>query len=324
MTGEVLWPGTAKSSVNGLGGGAEPTTPLLGPASEPDQQRRPPPPADVESGRFRPALEALRLVVAPTTLLGALLFYFGWVFTNARSLYFGIDPSILGLSNQDYLLRSIDPVFLPLGALLLIGLVLVAVHRALEWVLDRPDPGRLLTPLVVVLAVVGSVLFAVGMAGVVNRPLFGIDFLLTPASLGLGVGCASYAVYLRRRLLPAAGGHSSVAAVLVVMLVVLSLFWATGDWAQAVGRGRARQLAQGLGQRPGVVVHSGAPLHLDAAGVTETVLDSPTPGYRYHGLKLLIRSGGKFFLLPASWTPSNGMVIVLPDSDQLRFEFTRR
>lgn len=320
MTGEVLGPGTAKSSVNGLGGQAEPRVPVPEPG-----QRPPPPPGDANAGlRFRPALEALRSVVAPTTLLGALLFYFGWVFTNARSLYFGIDPSTLGLSNQDYLLRSIDPVFLPLGALLLIGLVLVGVHRALERALECPDSGRFLTPLVAVLALIGSVLFAVGLAGVANRPLFGIDFLLTPASLGLGLACASYAVHLRRRRLSPAGTRSSVAPVLVAMLVVLSLFWATGDWAQAVGRGRARQLAQGLGQRPGVVVYSDSPLHLDAPGVTETVLGGPAPVYRYQGLKLLIRSGGKFFLLPAGWTPLDGETIVLSDRDDLRLEFMPR
>ena len=273
---------------------------------------------------FRPAVEAVRLVVAPTTLLGALLFYFGWVFTNARSLYFGIDPSTLGFSNQDYLLRSIDPVFLPFGALLLVGLVGVAAHRAVDRVLERRDGERLLAPVVLVLAVVGSVLFAVGMAGVANRPLLGTDFLLTPAGLGVGVACVSYAAYLRGRLLPMGASRSPVAAVLVAMLVVLCLFWATGDWAQAVGRGRAQQLAQSLRQRPGVVVYSDGPLHLDVPGVTETVLGGPSPVYRYRGLKLLIRSGGKFFLLPATWTPRDGVAVVLADGDGLRFEFTPR
>ena len=324
MTGEVRSPERATGASNGLAAAGE--LPVqAGPVPAAGRPLTGTPAADADGVLgFRPAVEAVRLVVAPTTLLGALLFYFGWVFTNARSLYFGIDPSTLGFSNQDYLLRSIDPVFLPFGALLLVGLVLVAAHRALDRVLERHDGERLVGPLPAVLAVVGAVLFAVGMAGVADRPLFGTDFLLTPAGLGLGVACASYAAYLRGRLRPATQRRSPVAAVLVALLVVLSLFWATGDWARAVGRGRAQQLAQALGQRPGVVVYSDAPLHLDAPGVTETVLDGPAPVYRYRGLKLLIRSGGKFFLLPATWTPRHGVAVVLPDSDGLRFEFTPR
>ena len=43
--------------------------------------------------------------------------------------------------------------------------------------------------------------------------------------------------------------------------------------------------------------------------------------YRYSGLRLLIRSGGKYFLLPGNWTRDAGTVIVLGDRPDYRFEF---
>ena len=70
----------------------------------------------------RRALELIGLVVAPTTLVTALAFYFGWVLTNSRASYFGIDASALGYSTQDYLLRSADALFVPLGSVFVLAL----------------------------------------------------------------------------------------------------------------------------------------------------------------------------------------------------------
>jgi hypothetical protein len=45
--------------------------------------------------------------------------------------------------------------------------------------------------------------------------------------------------------------------------------------------------------------------------------------FRYTGLKLIVRAGGRWFLLPAGWTPGNrGAALLLPDTDDLRVEFT--
>jgi Zn-dependent protease with chaperone function len=40
-------------------------------------------------------------IVAPTTLLTALLFYFGWSFAYWFFAYFGVDSTVLGLTTQD-------------------------------------------------------------------------------------------------------------------------------------------------------------------------------------------------------------------------------
>src|SRR5439155_16037893 len=47
-------------------------------------------------GRLRTALETTGLVVAPVTLLTALLVYFGWASSNALWMYFGVDQSVIG------------------------------------------------------------------------------------------------------------------------------------------------------------------------------------------------------------------------------------
>ena len=55
-------------------------------------------------------------IVAPATLLTALAYYFGWRRERAFAGYFGIDPSVLGFSTSDYILRSVDALFVPVSA----------------------------------------------------------------------------------------------------------------------------------------------------------------------------------------------------------------
>src|SRR5829696_4296771 len=55
-----------------------------------------------------PLLKVLGQVVAPATLITALLIFFGWSRTTALFGWFGIDPTSLGFSSTDYLLTSQD------------------------------------------------------------------------------------------------------------------------------------------------------------------------------------------------------------------------
>ena len=274
-------------------------------------------------------IAATRHVVAPTTLLTALAFYFGWVYTNARALYFGIDPSALGFSTQDYLLRSIEPIFLPLAVVLLVAVGLVWLHgRLLAW---AASPGRPVAAVTRTVVALGVVVFVLGASGWLNHPILGTDFLITPLGLGLGPAAVLYGVRLHRRLHPSAASGPQPAAAspnaltgpLVFVLAVMSLFAAVDDWAGAVGRGRAQQLAENLSQRPAVVVYSKEQLHLVGPGVQAQSLAAENSAYlyRYGGLRLLVRSDGKYFLLPEGWTRSNGRAVILPDTKELRYEF---
>src|SRR5260221_4941696 len=67
-------------------------------------------------------------IIAPSTLVPALAFYFGWTCTNSILAYFGVDPSVLGLTAQDYALRSADVLFIPAGAVLTVALLGIGVH----------------------------------------------------------------------------------------------------------------------------------------------------------------------------------------------------
>ncbi|HEX2023975.1 MAG TPA: hypothetical protein VHF00_04680, partial [Acidimicrobiales bacterium] len=66
-------------------------------------------------------------------------------------------------------------------------------------------------------------------------------------------------------------------------------------------------------------------LHIDPElGVTETALAQPDSayGFRYEGLKLLLRADSRYFLVPASWS-AHRRTVLLPESESVRVEFVR-
>jgi hypothetical protein len=280
------------------------------------------------------AVQLATAIIAPTTILTALLFYYGWVRTNALFQYFGVDATVLGFTTQDYVLRSSEALYVPFGTLLVVGLVGLWLHGLMtRWLAARRLP--MLRATAMVLVVVGLALFARGVAGVAIPRLSRDEFLVTPVCLGLGAVMGAYGRWLwqRQRALQghdadatAPGWHGVVSLILVAMLVVLSLFWATSDYARAYGRGRAVAYASQLAVRPGVVVYSADRLFLHGPGVQELTLP---PGahssyrYRYGGLRLLTESRGRLFLLPEGWTRTDGAAIVLANSDKVRVEFVR-
>jgi len=281
---------------------------------------------------LRGVLETVGLVVAPTTLLAAVALYFGFVLTASRAAYFGIDHSTLALSRNDYMLRSTDALFVPLGALVLAGLVALAAHSITGGALDRDLRVSELRWVVRILGLVGLLLFAFGVAALFRPPVVTTYYLVPPLSLGIGAALLAYAVYFERRARArgrsdkgADSGRplSTLSVVLVSLLVLLSIFWATNEYASALGRGRAQQLAAALSSRPGVVIYSNQRLGITGPGIDEQRLAGSDLAYqyRYSGLRLLIRSGGKFFMLPTGWTRDQGSVIVLPESRSIRLEF---
>jgi hypothetical protein len=279
-------------------------------------------------------LQVVTAIIAPTTLLTALLFYFGWIRTNALFQYFGVDATVLGFTTQDYLLRSSEALYVPLGTLLVVGLAALWLHSVAATWLAAGRRLELLRRMAVALALVGLALFARGVAGVALPRLSRADFLVTPVCLGLGAALGAYGrwLWLRRREVlgdrdpTQPGWAGTVSLVLVVLLVVVSLFWATTNYAREYGRGRADQYARLLAVRPGVIVYSADRLFLNGPDVVETTLPAEQHTsfrYRYSGLRLLTESRGHLFLLPAGWTRSNGSAIVLADNDKIRVEFLR-
>jgi hypothetical protein len=80
-------------------------------------------------------------------------------------LYFGEDPSVVRFSTQEYLLRSIQPIFVPLGVMALIGPVVLWSHSTLTRWIKTAQHSRMLASLPVILRVSGIVFAGLGIAG---------------------------------------------------------------------------------------------------------------------------------------------------------------
>jgi hypothetical protein len=296
-----------------------------------DADVRPPAPPSLDTAALERIIKATASVLAPVTVLTALLFYFGFARTNALYSSFGIDASTLGFSTQDYLVRSVEAVYVPAGILILTILLLLWLHQLVSQRLADPARKFWLPPAAVVFGIAGLLLFARGIAGVALPSLSNGDFLVTPLCLGSGTLFIAYALHIRRRLrAPQREPEAERAALtrgvnlaLVILLVLLSVFWMATNYAKAYGRGFASQLSQRLDRQPSVVIYSTDRLYLHGNGIVEQTL--PASGgayhYRYEGLRLLIYSRGRYFLLPEGWDRSRDPTIVLPDAGSLRFEF---
>jgi hypothetical protein len=71
-------------------------------------------------------------VVAPATVLGALLFYFGYVSSAAEYAYFGVNVDTIGLSTQDYIMRSPQTLLVPLLVLTLASAGFLTLNAAVR------------------------------------------------------------------------------------------------------------------------------------------------------------------------------------------------
>jgi hypothetical protein len=304
------------------------------PAARPPAAPPPPPaaaePAVKDANGLPPLARILGAVIAPTTALTALLYYFGWSHAYWFCNYFGVNSTTLGFTSTDYLMRSADALFVPMtvaavGALVAIwGHLLLRAHLAAG---ARPRGFRFLVP---GMAAAGAVLTLGGFVSVFTTTVLSHHLVAAPLSLGFGVLLLVYAVHVRRLLAgedAAALGARGWAAVAewatVFVLVGLSLFWAATDYSAAVGRSRAVDFVAGLPSYPDAVIYSDRSLSLHAPGVREVRCQDPAAAYRfrYSGLKLVLESGSEYLFLPAAWTPASGMAILLPQASSLRLEF---
>jgi hypothetical protein len=300
-----------------------------------------PQPAPTDPTRsLRATLRGVGTVVAPTSAVTALLYYFGWTRTSVQATRLGLDESLLGYSTQDYLLRSITSMLAPLVVGFLALLAGLGLHALLTtWIQRTGGPAdkstaepvrrRRLGRVVVGIGVGGLVLVAVGGAGTqVKQPSHEL-YLATPICVTLGLILLIYAANLYRRFLIRAAladaaeelqGLRVVGVGAVLMLVIASLFWNVSHYADIKGRRLASTVERQVPNQPSVIVYSEKRLYLQPP-VIETRLDPTDAAYKfaYSGLKLLFRADDKFFLRPAEHLP--GPNIVLPDGPGLRLEY---
>lgn len=272
-----------------------------------------------------PIARAIAVVLAvgpPLTLITALLFYFGWARADAQAKAMGLDVSLFGYTAQDYILRSVTSLFLPLIGLLAVAMVSVSLDRALH---RRAHDGRGSA------AIARGALIVIGVGGlgaaalaVALLMLPGHTRIVGPYVLAALVWIVAAAVRLRRHALGVLTGEQQrvVDTTLVIALITMLLFWGTTDFAQTVGRGLAANYERSVPALPHASVYSAGRLSIDAPTVTETnVGTADAPLYRYTGLRLLVVSGGRYFFLHDGWTLNDGTVVVLPDNTSVRVEF---
>lgn len=271
-------------------------------------------------------------IVALTSLLTALLYYFGFARSKALYSYFGIEQSILSFQTPDYILRSIEGLTEPLRWILTLLLGLIWMHyQLLRWL---EQPGALaasrrtvLVRFIIVLGIGFVVVNAVTMPYAARLPFV---LLFYPTIWTVGIGLIAYALYLAGSSL--AEGKSDRPSLyaqvrrmslwVLAGLLLYGLFWVVAIAANVAGKDRAAYIANYLDELPDVVIYSETDLHLQANGV-DAVTDCPTPTTcwtRYSGLKFLLRSDHKFFLLPALWKKGQDMTIIIPEADTIRIE----
>src|SRR6185437_8512315 len=130
----------------------------------------------------------------------ALAYYFGYTLTNARASYFGVDASTLGFSPTDYILRSGDALFVPLGAILVLALGGLVVDGYVRKMLATHEHDQTLARMARFCQVVGGAVFCTGVYAVF-RPLPLVTYyLIPPASPGIGIIFLAYGTWVLHRL----------------------------------------------------------------------------------------------------------------------------
>jgi hypothetical protein len=278
--------------------------------------------------QFERGLNVLGSIIAPATLLGGLLFYFGYVSSRAQYDYFGIDVDVIGLSTQDYVMRSPQPLLVPLLVFALVGAALIAAHAQIRRRSSRSGFAVAARRGVVV----GLVVLGAGLVLLFAYPLlagWGYYPLVTPLVVALGGSIAAYCLGTVRFLARRAGASRRPPAGVVVLLwaaVAACVFWATATVAQWSGLGLAQQQARSPDNLPSTIVDTQERLFLpDEAQINEIALpasDDATYRFRYWGLRLLIVGDNRMFLIPNAWDSHNTtLVLPLDDSVRLQFQF---
>jgi hypothetical protein len=273
-------------------------------------------------------------VVAPTTLLTALMLYFGRLHATGLCDYFGMHYTVLDLTAQDYLVRSADGFIVPL--VMVVGTALVALwaHQLLVGALPAAARQIMLRALIPFAAIAGMALVVLAIADTVAGGIFDIFPEGRGLSLSSGVLLLAYTTRLARLLAVerrrglvvwrVPGGLIVAEWTAVFILVSVGLFWAVGNYAWGVGTGRAQQFEASLSTLPDVVLYSEKGLGLEAPGVHKLQCQDSETAYRfrYDGLKMVLQSGNQYLLLPAGWSHTAGAAILIPRKDTLRLEFS--
>jgi len=261
-------------------------------------------------------------IAAPITVLGALLFYFGYVSSASEYAYFGINVDTIGLSTQSYIMRSPQTLLVPLLVLTLASagfLVLnAAVRRRITAdVTQVPDVAdasaiqaqrvRHIKRIVLRSRISGLIALTVGFIMLFAYPYmrdWPVYGLVTPLLIGIGAAIIAYTSHIltflhrlqgQQKWVTAkdsksdyeqAGGSllaRRTAGVFVYVMIAASIFWATATIAQWSGRGLAEYAAVHFDALPSVILDTKEQLWLhDPPSIVTVTQLPPSEGQTYH------------------------------------------
>jgi hypothetical protein len=289
-----------------------------------------------EGSALSGAMSAISLFASQTVLITALLYYFGWVRTQATFGYFGVDPSLLGFTTIDYVLRSINSAFPPLIGLALVALLALDFHR---WILARMMTASINTPTVRMLTTfisaapwIGTILASVVLIGLMFPDRIGRLFGLTlPLILVCAVGILGYSGKIRlvqlatlkgKREDSSGGSQTRTRAVVLVTVSIVGILWWISLYAAQVGTREALDSVTTIPNRPEIILYSSERIALAGPGVIADEIQQAGSKYRYRysGLRLLIQTGGRYILAPVGWRKGQDSIFLVPVSDTMRLD----
>ena len=266
------------------------------------------------------------LFVAPTTLITAVCYFFGYAYTLEYFAYFGISSDAIGFTTTDYVIRSINIIMFPVFVLL-IGSGLLLIVAAYARSLARA--GRRIR----LIRVVGWTAVAIGTVGFV-RGIVGTVFprlapdhsiALTPVALGVGAVLVVFGLRMLAMAAPRSTPRRFAALdkggiVIAGTMLVLGLMWGTSLFATARAETNAKfMVAELWADEASVVIDTSERMVVPPLLIKESSVLSRDPAlrptYRYECFRALAVRGDRWVLLPASWTPQFGYVVIVTASD---------
>lgn len=271
-----------------------------------------------------PGWSRLVMILSETALISALLYYFGWARTQATFGQFGISLSLLDLATTEYILRSINSAFPPLIGLGITITALSATHR--RWVrpaLDRPADARshkVVCHILRVIQILGSAGLALAAIGVIAQDSIGKPLASwLPAVLFVGASALIYgdAVFAQR---------SGIQSGILVTLAVIGALWLVTAHAQRTGTEFAHRYVATLPNQPEIILYSADRLAVSGPGVTVDQIsqDGSRFKFRYAGLRMLIHTNDRYFLVASGWQASRDPMYVIATGDDTRIDVITR
>ncbi|KHO21045.1 hypothetical protein QQ44_22690 [Mycolicibacterium setense] len=276
-------------------------------------------------------LSLAALVVAPTSLVTGLCYFFGLLFIRSKLQYFGVDPSTLGYTSADYAVTTVGLFFFATLRVLIVLAVLVVLVVALRHWAGTGRRITLLRTIAWLSAALGAVSLTaavVWLASELNLIKWIVDnptqmHMAVTIAAGIALLAAGYWILTLTGLGRLPKMAERVLLALAATGLVVALFWATDLYAVDQGKGHGRYASTHLwaadGEYTAVQLDTTEALNIPDNLVKMTVLPSQGPPaapiYRYQCLRVLEAHAGRYVLVPAKWSREQGYAItVTPDA----------